>query len=98
MVTEGGMYVLQLMDNHAGTYCALIVGVIEVLVVSYCYGVERFLDDIQTMFRWSTNSKGYRYCTGNATIQGRKCILGSLTNIIWQYTSMAKLSEQIIQR
>ena len=26
MVTNGGMYVLQLMDNHAGTFSALITG------------------------------------------------------------------------
>ncbi len=28
MVTEGGMYVLQLMDNHAGTFSALITGTV----------------------------------------------------------------------
>ena len=26
MVTRGGMYILQLMDNHAGTFSALITG------------------------------------------------------------------------
>ena len=37
------------MDNYAGTFSALIVGMTEILVVSYVYGVERFLDDIKVM-------------------------------------------------
>ena len=45
MVTNGGMYVLQLMDNHAGTFSALITGCTEVLVLSWIYGVDRFLVD-----------------------------------------------------
>ena len=30
MVTDAGMYVLQLFDNHAATYSALIIGCSEV--------------------------------------------------------------------
>jgi len=49
MITEGGMYVLQLVDNHSATYSALILGCFEVSVMSWVYGVDRFLEDIKFM-------------------------------------------------
>jgi len=49
MITEGGMYVLQLIDNHSATYSALILGCCEVSVMSWCYGVDRFLEDLKFM-------------------------------------------------
>ncbi|XP_076316035.1 sodium- and chloride-dependent glycine transporter 1-like isoform X1 [Tachypleus tridentatus] len=47
--TEGGMYVLQLLDNYCASFSALFIGVIEVLVVGWLYGIERFLDDVKVM-------------------------------------------------
>ena len=41
--------VCQLMDNYAGTFSALIVGMAEVLVVAHIYGADRLLDNIRTM-------------------------------------------------
>jgi len=49
MITEGGMYVLQLVDNHSATYSALILGCLEVSVMAWIYGVDRFLDDLRFM-------------------------------------------------
>jgi len=49
MITEGGMYVLQLVDNHAATYSALILGCMEIGVMSWCYGVDKFLEDLKFM-------------------------------------------------
>lgn len=49
MCTSGGMYVLQLIDNYAPTFSALMVSVIEVTVITWFYGVDRFLDDIKIM-------------------------------------------------
>ncbi|TRY76813.1 hypothetical protein TCAL_11859 [Tigriopus californicus] len=60
MVTRGGMYILQLLDNHAGTFSALITGVCEVVVLAWIYGVDRFLGDIQIMFQWNTKTKAYK--------------------------------------
>lgn len=60
MVTNGGMYVLQLFDNHAGTFSALITGLIEVAAVAWIYGIERFLLDINTMLQWPVNSIRYK--------------------------------------
>ena len=33
MVTNAGMFILQLFDNHAATYSALIIGCAEVRVI-----------------------------------------------------------------
>lgn len=47
--TEGGMYILQLMDNYCASFSALLIGLIEVSVISWIYGIEKFLDDIKVM-------------------------------------------------
>ena len=49
MITEGGMYVLQLVDNHSATYSALILGCCEVTVMAWIYGADRFLEDMKYM-------------------------------------------------
>ncbi|XP_076065864.1 sodium- and chloride-dependent glycine transporter 1-like isoform X1 [Oratosquilla oratoria] len=49
MTTKGGMYVLQMMDSYSSTFSALMVGVIEVVVVTWVYGVDNFLNDIRIM-------------------------------------------------
>ncbi|KAK2715136.1 hypothetical protein QYM36_009952 [Artemia franciscana] len=51
MCTRNGMYVLQLLDNHAATFSALIVGLCEIFVIHYLYGVDRFLNDIKVMLK-----------------------------------------------
>ena len=49
MCTKGGMYILQLMDNYCASFSALIIGLTEVTVIAWIYGVDRFLDDIKIM-------------------------------------------------
>ncbi|XP_047482292.1 sodium- and chloride-dependent glycine transporter 1-like isoform X1 [Penaeus chinensis] len=49
MATKGGMYVLQMMDSYSSTFSALMVGMAEVMVVTWVYGVDNFLNDIKTM-------------------------------------------------
>lgn len=49
LCTNGGMYILQLMDNYCASFSALIIGLTEVTVISYVYGVDRFMEDIKCM-------------------------------------------------
>ncbi|RWS28104.1 Sodium- and chloride-dependent glycine transporter 1-like protein, partial [Leptotrombidium deliense] len=49
MCSQGGMYVLQLMDNFCASFSALIIGFVEVCVISWIYGIDRFLDDMKVM-------------------------------------------------
>ncbi|KAL4225788.1 hypothetical protein ACF0H5_016477 [Mactra antiquata] len=47
--SQGGMYVLQLFDNYASTFSLLVVGVMESIALSWVYGGDRFLTDIESM-------------------------------------------------
>ena len=49
MFTEGGMYVLQLVDNHSTNYSTQILGCSEVSILAWIYGATRFLEDIRYM-------------------------------------------------
>ncbi|XP_052678713.1 sodium- and chloride-dependent glycine transporter 1-like isoform X1 [Crassostrea angulata] len=49
MTTPGGMYILQLMDHYVASWSLLIVGLTEVLVISYVYGINRYLKDLEIM-------------------------------------------------
>lgn len=47
--TQGGAYVVSLMDRYAAGYSILFAVFFESLVLSWAYGVERFSNDIRTM-------------------------------------------------
>ena len=53
------MYVLQLIDSYAATFSALIIGMAEVCVISWHYGIDRFLDDIKTMIGFYPPTRHY---------------------------------------
>ncbi|CAH1785348.1 unnamed protein product [Owenia fusiformis] len=48
-VTQGGMYVLQLMDWYAAGFCVLVVAVCECLIINWFYGNEKFAGNIKEM-------------------------------------------------
>ncbi|CAF0839573.1 unnamed protein product [Brachionus calyciflorus] len=49
MVSRGGLYVLNLIDTVIAGYPLLIVGLLQVIVVPWVYGTERFVNDIECM-------------------------------------------------
>uniref|UniRef100_T1JI01 Transporter n=1 Tax=Strigamia maritima TaxID=126957 RepID=T1JI01_STRMM len=49
LCSEGGMYMLQLMDKFCATYSTLFIGLGEVVVLSWVYGVDKLLNDIKVM-------------------------------------------------
>ncbi|KAL3852860.1 hypothetical protein ACJMK2_016469 [Sinanodonta woodiana] len=49
LTCPGGMYLLQLMDNYVGGWTLLIIGFSETIAVIYCYGVNRFFQDLEVM-------------------------------------------------
>ncbi|KAK3101975.1 hypothetical protein FSP39_007759 [Pinctada imbricata] len=49
MTTPGGMYLLQLMDHYAASWSLLIIGLTEVIIITYVYGIDRYFKDIETM-------------------------------------------------
>lgn len=48
-VTQGGQYVLNLMDRYAGGYAGLVVATLELIMIMWGYGAERFSDDLEFM-------------------------------------------------
>lgn len=49
MVTEGGYYVFNMVEGAVGTYPLLITGLLQLVAVSYVYGVRNFAKDIEIM-------------------------------------------------
>jgi solute carrier family 6 amino acid transporter-like protein 5/7/9/14 len=49
MVTNAGFYVFTLYDSYTGGFPLLIIGVVEILSISYIYGYKNFADDIKMM-------------------------------------------------
>lgn len=48
-VLSSGEYWLQFIDSHCSGIPLLVIGLVEVLAISYVYGVDRFSDDITYM-------------------------------------------------
>ncbi|XP_070554260.1 sodium- and chloride-dependent glycine transporter 1-like [Ptychodera flava] len=55
MVTRGGMYVLQLMDWYAAGFSLCFVGLMECIVISYVYGIDKYCDDLEAMVGFRPN-------------------------------------------
>ncbi|CAH8666409.1 unnamed protein product [Schistosoma guineensis] len=53
MVTNGGMYVFQLLDYYSGSRIILIVGLLESSVIGYIYGYKRISNDMKMMYGFS---------------------------------------------
>ncbi|CAF3419850.1 unnamed protein product [Rotaria socialis] len=49
MITRGGLYVLNVIDQALGGFPWLIIGVIELFSIAWVYGMENFCDDIAIM-------------------------------------------------
>ncbi|CAN8001959.1 unnamed protein product, partial [Ixodes hexagonus] len=46
MVTRGGQYVLELVDNFGGSTTLIFIGLIEIISLAYVYGYGNFSDDV----------------------------------------------------
>lgn len=50
------MYWLQLFDKYAASWSVLLIAITECILISWVYGAERFLDDIQSMIGKRSNA------------------------------------------
>jgi SNF family Na+-dependent transporter len=46
---QSGMYWLQLVDKYAANWSVLLIAIAECILISWVYGANRFLRDIQDM-------------------------------------------------
>jgi SNF family Na+-dependent transporter len=49
MVTNGGFYLFSIVDMYTGGFPLLIIGLFELLTITYIYGYHNFADDVQMM-------------------------------------------------
>ncbi|KAK6472992.1 sodium- and chloride-dependent glycine transporter 2-like [Huso huso] len=61
MITENGMYMLQLVDTYAASYSLVIIAIFELVGISYIYGLQRFCEDIEMMIGFQPN-RFWRVC------------------------------------
>ncbi|XP_074605088.1 sodium- and chloride-dependent glycine transporter 1-like [Brevipalpus obovatus] len=59
LCTSGGIYFLQLMDDYCSSFSALTIGLVEIIVIAWVYGVDRFLEDIKSMLGRYPPPRGY---------------------------------------
>ncbi|XP_053405697.1 sodium-dependent proline transporter-like isoform X2 [Mercenaria mercenaria] len=55
LTTDGGIYMLEVMDTYSGGWNILFIAICECISLCYVYGIRRFLVDIETML-------GYKVC------------------------------------
>ncbi|KAJ8413051.1 hypothetical protein AAFF_G00106330 [Aldrovandia affinis] len=75
MITESGMYMLQLVDTYAASYSLVIIAIFELVGISYIYGLQRFCEDIEMMIGFQPN-RFWRICWAFVTPTILTFILG----------------------
>lgn len=64
MCFGNGFYIAQLMDAYAGTFTSMIIGILELIAITWVYGMENFMQDIDDMISVHRNlfpSRAYWY-------------------------------------
>ncbi|XP_078487226.1 sodium- and chloride-dependent glycine transporter 2 [Ciona intestinalis] len=49
LVTQGGFFYLHLLDSYVASYSLIVCAIVEMLSISYIYGLNRFCEDIKMM-------------------------------------------------
>ncbi|KAL5012506.1 hypothetical protein ScPMuIL_011057 [Solemya velum] len=55
LVTQGGIYILQIMDWYCACFSLMLISLAECIVIAWIYGCDRFYEDIELMI-------GYKPC------------------------------------
>lgn len=58
---KGGQFILTLVNHHGADFIIYTTGMIEIMAVSWVYGVNRFCDDIKFMLGRET-SIYWKFC------------------------------------
>ncbi|UYV64312.1 hypothetical protein LAZ67_3000263 [Cordylochernes scorpioides] len=53
LTTNGGVYILEVMNEYAAGWPFLVIGLMECCVISYIYGITNFFRDLEEMVGWS---------------------------------------------
>jgi len=55
LTTEGGGYLLDLLDYYGAGWPYLFIGLTELIILSHIYGIQNFLDDVKRMIKIKTS-------------------------------------------
>ncbi|XP_013789084.1 sodium- and chloride-dependent glycine transporter 1-like [Limulus polyphemus] len=55
MCAEGGVYLFTLIDSYAAGWSILVLGLLECIIISWVYGINRYCDDIAQMIGFKPN-------------------------------------------
>ena len=53
MLSQGGGYLLDLLDYYAAGWPYLFIGFTELIIVSYVYGIQNYLDDLYHIMKFN---------------------------------------------
>eukprot|EP00096_Caligus_rogercresseyi_P013389 TRINITY_DN6047_c0_g1_i2.p1 TRINITY_DN6047_c0_g1~~TRINITY_DN6047_c0_g1_i2.p1 ORF type:complete len:474 (-),score=122.59 TRINITY_DN6047_c0_g1_i2:206-1627(-) len=56
LTTNGGSYILDLLDYYAANWTILYIGLLECLIISYVYGIKNFLRDLYAVCKFKLNT------------------------------------------
>ncbi|XP_072039408.1 sodium- and chloride-dependent glycine transporter 1-like [Amphiura filiformis] len=91
-VTQGGFYVLTLMDWYAAGFSLFVIGILCCVIISYVYGIQRFNQDIESMLGYRPLLQPYwNFCWGFLT----PIALGVIIFFSFYYYSKAYIGEYI---
>ncbi|XP_061183571.1 sodium- and chloride-dependent GABA transporter 1-like isoform X1 [Saccostrea echinata] len=55
-ITQGGIYVLQIMDWYCASFSLMLISLTECLAIAWIYGTERFYKDIELMLGYKPHA------------------------------------------
>jgi len=93
-VTEGGFYIMNLMDQNVGGFNLLVIGLLEIFIVMYIYGYDRFLEDISMMLGRRPSFTGE--CTPTGVYRGLQLMSEGYWRFCWQFMSLATLASILV--
>ncbi|XP_068115984.1 sodium- and chloride-dependent glycine transporter 2 [Hyperolius riggenbachi] len=84
MITQGGIYMLQLVDTYAASYSLVIIAIFELVGICYIYGLQRFCEDIEMMIGFQPG-RFWRVCWAFVT---PTILTFILSFSLWQWEPM----------
>lgn len=94
LTTQGGRYLIELLDTYAAGWPYLFIGLCQVLTMYWTYGVKNFFDNLYTMINFSP---GLRLKSHMVVIYGVVCplILSIILALSWSNYTPLKLDNYV---
>ncbi|KAF7639037.1 hypothetical protein Mgra_00001564 [Meloidogyne graminicola] len=78
MCTRSGIFFFNIFNDYSASFSLLLMVILEIILIVYIYGLHNFLDDLRSMFGYSTNWLGHLFGPTGYYIQAIWCFLAPL--------------------